>query len=426
MTVNYAMVGCGGMGMRHAHGYIEARRTFESMNLAAVCDVFDAAANKVADEVERATGRRPRVYTDFARMLESERGLDAVEVVTDTRAHHSFSIQALEAGKHVMTEKPMGLTMRACHLMTEAQKRSGKVLSIAENFRRDPLNRLSKALLEAGAIGKVTFALDFAIGGAGNQGVMHGTAWRAKKAAAGGLVMDAGVHNADLLLYFMGDAETVFASTAVLQPQRRQLSMTEMARNLAPMYAHREQAEGVAGQAVEQDAVDTAFVSVKFSSGAYGQLIMTDASQGYRLGAETIQGTEGTLIRSPSRSGKAPEIRRPGGGVMKGDELLALVPDWRLDDKTAALWGGERLASYEMPWEEIDRKVIAIEYQDFVEAIEQGGQPEVGAEGGMAALGLVYAVLESGHCGQPVKMADVIAGRISDYQSEINRSAGIK
>ncbi len=423
MTLNFAMVGCGGMGLRHAHGYIEARRTFESLDLAAVCDVHEAAAARVADEVERATGRRPRVYTDFRRMLDQERSLDAVEVVTDTRMHHKFAVEALRAGKHVMTEKPMGLTMRACHIMADAARDAGKVLSVAENFRRDPMNRLAKALLDGGAIGTPWFALDIAV--SGSQGVMHGTEWRAHKSAAGGVVMDAGVHNADLLLYLMGDVDTVFAETGVVRASREVKSMSAMNANLAQFYAHREEAEARPAGAVDQDAVDTAFAVLRFKSGAMGQLTMTDSSLGWRLGAETVQGSEGTLVRSPSRSGKGPEVRRPDGSVLSGDSLLALVPDWELDAKTAALWGGKRMASYDMPWEEIDRKVIAIEYQDFVEAVEQGREPEVGPEAGMAALGLLYAVLESGHARASVRLDDVLSGNVAAYQREINEAAGI-
>jgi predicted dehydrogenase len=418
------MVGCGGMGLRHAYGYIEARRLFESLDLAAVCDLHETAANKVADEVERATGRRPKVYTDFRRMLDQERGLDAVEVVTETRMHHAFSVQALQAGKHVMTEKPMGLTLLACRLMAEAARKSGKTLAVAENFRRDPLNRLGKALIEAGAIGRPLFALDIAVSG-GSDGVMHGTAWRARKDRAGGIVMDAGVHNADLLLYYMGDVDVVYAETGVMRPVRQRLSMSRMNPNLAAFYAHREAAEGTEHRQLEQDAVDTAFALVKFKSGAIGQFTMTDSAPGYRLAAETVHGSEGTLVRSPSRSGKGPEIRRPDGAVLKGDNLLGLVPGWRLDAKTAALWRGDRLASYDLPWEQIDRKIIAIEYQDFVEAIEGRRPPEVGPLEGMQALALLYAVLESGHARAPVKFDDVISGSVSEYQKEIDAAAGI-
>ena len=67
MTFKIALVGCGGMGRRHANGYIELRKYFDSLSLAAVCDVHEDVASTVADIVGDATGSRPDIYTDFDR-----------------------------------------------------------------------------------------------------------------------------------------------------------------------------------------------------------------------------------------------------------------------------------------------------------------------------------------------------------------------
>ena len=77
MTLQLAIVGCGGMGLRHAHGYIELRKKFDSFKLVAVCDRYEEAANHVASVVEDATGERPIVYTDLDKMLDSESGLES-------------------------------------------------------------------------------------------------------------------------------------------------------------------------------------------------------------------------------------------------------------------------------------------------------------------------------------------------------------
>ena len=105
MTINFAIVGCGGMGMRHAYGYTEILKIFgkqgipgaESINLAAVCDLHTGPASSVADMIEQETGSRPRVYLDFETMLNEMSDLDAVDIVTDTPWHHKFSI-ALDPG----------------------------------------------------------------------------------------------------------------------------------------------------------------------------------------------------------------------------------------------------------------------------------------------------------------------------------------
>ena len=100
--------------LRHAFAYIELRKHFDTFELVAVCDRHAESANHVASEVETATGQRPDIYTDFDQMLADIDDLAAIDITTDTRMHHSFAIAAMKAGVSVLTEKPMGLTMRAC------------------------------------------------------------------------------------------------------------------------------------------------------------------------------------------------------------------------------------------------------------------------------------------------------------------------
>jgi len=424
MTFKIALVGCGGMGRRHAHGYIELRKYFDTVEMAAVCDVHEDVAATVADEINDETGVRPDIYTDFDEML-AQADIDGVAIVTSTPMHHRFAIKAMEAGLHVITEKPMGLTLKACRQMREVSSKTGKVMAIAENYRRDPMNRLTRALIEAGAIGTPYFTLDIGVGSS-NGAVMHSTVWRAKKEQAGGAPLDAGVHNADMMLYLLGGADTVFAEIAINEKQRTLRPMSEVAPGLAAMYSHRKEDGYSTGDKVEQTAADTAFGVIKFKSGAIGQLLMTDTSHGQSLGVTTISGSTGTMYRPRSRSGESPRIVRGDGSVVTGDELLDLVPDWELDDITSILWdGARRISSYEMKFKAIDSKILAYEYLDMVQAAETGGQPEVGPKEGMDALGLAYALMESGAKGAPVTVEDVVEGRESAFQDEIDAEMGI-
>jgi hypothetical protein len=83
------------------------------------------------------------------------------------------------------------------------------------------------------------------------------------------------------------------------------------------------------------------------------------------------------------------------------------------------------MASYEMPFADIDRKLIAIEYQELAEAITKRRPVEVGPEVGMKSLGFVYATLESGLLHKPVRMADILEGVVEGYQKEVNAANGI-
>jgi hypothetical protein len=153
---------------------------------------------------------------------------------------------------------------------------------------------------------------------------------------------------------------------------------------------------------------------------------MTDTSHGQSLGVTTISGSTGTLYRPRSRSGEGPRIVRGDGSEITGDALLDLVPDWELDDNTSILWdGARRISSYDLEFRAIDSKILAYEYLDMVHAAETGGQPEVGPKEGMEALGLAYALMESGAKRAPVSIEDVVEGRESGFQDEIDVEMGI-
>ena len=148
-----AIVGCGGMGGRHLLGLKELYESgLRNVDLAAVCDLRRDNAEHLADRAAELLGRRPLVFEDMSKMVSELPGLQAAAITTDTGSHHIVASAALKLGLHVPCEKPLALTMRGCNLILGAQQRSGKVLSVAENYRRDPMARLTKALVDAGAI----------------------------------------------------------------------------------------------------------------------------------------------------------------------------------------------------------------------------------------------------------------------------------
>ena len=227
-------VGCGRMGLRHLYGQVELRRQgFDTFELVALCDLHESAAGYVAQQAEEAFGRRPRTYSSFETMLERER-LDAVDIVTDTQTHHGYALEAFDAGAHVATEKPMALTVRACQRVVEGARKAGRTLSVSENYRRDPMNRLTRALIQGGAIGEPQMMINMAVGGGGDRRVV--TAWRSMKLRSGGPVLEQGVHTADLILYFMGDVLRVSAETHLWD---KRLYTTQEPGLMSGTYAHR-------------------------------------------------------------------------------------------------------------------------------------------------------------------------------------------
>ena len=111
---------------------------------------------------------------------------------------------------------------------------------------------------------------------------------------------------------------------------------------------------------------------------------------------------------------------------MRGEHVLELVPDFELDATTSRMFGGRgRPGSYDLPYKRADRKLIAVELQDFADAVVDGREPEVTGETGLKDVALVYAILESGYLRQPVELADVVQDTSNAYQQEINESVGL-
>src|SRR5262249_2884677 len=126
------------------------------------------------------------------------------------------AIKAFEAGIDVLCEKPLTLTVGEGVRLVEAAKKAGRKLGTAENYRRDPINRLGKALLDAGAIGR-PFLMTQQSAGSGEFVII--TPWRHRK-DRGGIVIDMGVHYMDILEYYLGEIESVVGMNAIVDPLR--------------------------------------------------------------------------------------------------------------------------------------------------------------------------------------------------------------
>jgi predicted dehydrogenase len=111
--VPICLVGCGGMGSRHVQGFAALARTgMSNVELVAVCDVREDNALRVAGEAEAALGVRPRIHRSIADAI-ADPSIVAFDVVTEAFSHLSVVLPALEAGRHVLCEKPHEQTVRS-------------------------------------------------------------------------------------------------------------------------------------------------------------------------------------------------------------------------------------------------------------------------------------------------------------------------
>ena len=208
-----ALVGCGGMGTRHLYGLRElVQSPFANVELAALCDIKQENVEMAAVKVEELLGFAPQTFTDLEAMAKAIPDLAMVDVVTDPSVHHTVVCQALDLGLHVLVEKPLAITVKACRLMIEAAERNGRLLSVAENYRRDPSARLVRHLIDKGVIGTPYMGLFHSLS-TGNR--IFITPWR-HLIDKGGPLIDMGVHFTDLIRYQLGDIAEVYGDARLI------------------------------------------------------------------------------------------------------------------------------------------------------------------------------------------------------------------
>jgi predicted dehydrogenase len=193
--VKVAIIGCGGI----ANGkHLPSLSKLKNVELVAFCDVLIERAEKAAAEygVDNAN-----VYEDYRELLENEE-IEVVHVLTPNDSHAEISIAALDAGKHVMCEKPMAKTSAEARQMVEAAKRSGKKLTIGYNNRFRPDSQHLHKLCERGDLGEVYYAKAHAIR---RRAVPTWGVFLDEEKQGGGPLIDIGTHALDLTLWMMNN-----------------------------------------------------------------------------------------------------------------------------------------------------------------------------------------------------------------------------
>ncbi len=418
-TIRLAIVGCGGMGHRHMYGLAELHRVgWKRFDLVGACDPVIANAESLAEKAEERFGKKPTVVANLEELAKI--GIEAVDVTTTPPYHHTVAVETLGRGWHTMVEKPMGLTVRACNLICRAADQSDAVLSVAENYRRDPINRLAKALLDAEVIGKPRFLMHHAIGGSNRMLI---SVWRHQKDQSG-VLLDVGVHYADMIEYLLGEVETVYAQTRLHEPIRHNPAAVtgESGSNPAGVYTEWQRKMPAEFEATAEDA---AYATLTFKNGVVGQYIEDHGAWGQGSWLRKIHGANGSMTLPGDRSGGVISLQIEGQGTIDDEKLLDLVPNFHLDAVTTDLFGGNRLWQYDSQFVDTDAKIIAIEYGDFAEAIAGNHPIEVDVYQGTRSVAISYAMLESGATDQIVHIDKMLDESINTYQKEIDDGLGI-
>ena len=213
-----------------------------------------------------------KVYETYYDMI-NDPEIDAVSICVENRSHAEITTYALYAGKHVLCEKPMAVTLAECESMVAAAERNGKHLMIGHNMRFDPVHRKAKELLDGGIIGDIiTFRATMGNAGPENWSMEAGSTWFFdKQKAAMGALSDLGIHKVDLLQYLTGQK--------VIETTAKVMTLNKHTATGAPITVD-----------------DNALCILRMNGGAVGTLAASWTVYGKECNSTCLYGTKGIML----------------------------------------------------------------------------------------------------------------------------------
>lgn len=195
--VKIGIIGCGGI----ANGkHLPALKKLPNVQMVAFCDIIKEKAEQAA----KAYGTPDaKVFTDYHDILKMD-DIEVVHVLTPNRSHSFITVDALEAGKHVMCEKPMAINAEEAKKMVDAAKRTGKKLTIGYQNRQRPDSLYVKRECDEGTLGDIYYAKAIALR---RRAVPTWGVFLNEYEQGGGPLIDIGTHALDLTLWCMNNYE---------------------------------------------------------------------------------------------------------------------------------------------------------------------------------------------------------------------------
>jgi UDP-N-acetyl-2-amino-2-deoxyglucuronate dehydrogenase len=206
-AIRVGIVGLGGISLMHEAGYTEVS---DLAQIAAMCDV-DAEA-----VAQRAAPYGARIFTDWHALV-ADPGIDLVDVTTPHKLHYPIALAALEAGKHVLVEKPMAMTGREADHLVQTARARGLTFTVAENTRYIAAYQAAARLLVAGELGQIRQVRAY-IGGSEAVRIRSRVSWVGDPEEKG-VLHDSGVHTFYLMKWLFGGIREVQAFAFRVLPE---------------------------------------------------------------------------------------------------------------------------------------------------------------------------------------------------------------
>ena len=344
--IRVGMLGCGKIAqVRHIPEYAD--------NANVQLYAFYNPTVKRAEDMAAKYGGK--VYATAEELI-ADPNIDAVSVCAANYAHAELTIKALKAGKHVLCEKPMAVTIEECDEMVKAAKESGKYLMIAHNQRLAKAHACAKQLIDDGLIGDiVSFRTTFGHGGPETWSINPGknTWFFDKSKAAMGVMADLGVHKTDLIHFLTG--ERVIRTTAKLATIDKR---------------------GEDGELIGVD--DNAFCIYEMTGGIVGTMTASWTFYGAEDNSTILYGTKG-IMRIYDDPAHSIVVK-----LATGEEKFYDVEQIQTNDN------------------QTKSGVIDL----WVDCIVNGKAPEISGESALYAMRAVFASIKSSEIGQAVEIEE--------------------
>jgi UDP-N-acetyl-2-amino-2-deoxyglucuronate dehydrogenase len=347
-TLGFAIVGCGMIARFHARALAEVPGT----RLAALVSRSADSAKKMKDELKLDAD----LYTSIADALDQP-DVHVVIITTPSGAHLDPAVQAAQAGRHVVVEKPLEITAARCDAIIEACDKAGVQLCTIFPSRFGDANVELKKAVDSGRFGRLTLG-ETTCKWWRSQAYYDEGGWKGTQALdGGGALMNQAIHNVDLLQWMMGPVEQVSGFTATLAHERIEVE-------------------------------DTAVACLRFASGALGVIQATTSVHPGLPKTIGVHGDRGTVVIEQDDV-----LRWDFVGETKEDEAIRR----RFAQKTGASGGSSNPAA-------ISHQGHARQLLDFTEAIRAGRKPLVDGREGRKAVAIIEAIYKSAATGRAVTL----------------------
>lgn len=357
--VKIGIIGCGGIGTQK---HMPALSRLKNVKLVAFCDIIKERAEKACKEfgVDGA-----KVYVDYKELLKDE-SIEVVHVCTPNRSHSFISIDAMEAGKHVMCEKPMAKTTAEAKDMVEAAKRTGKKLTVGyqNRYREDSL--YLKRACENDELGEVYFAKAHALR---RRAVPTWGVFLNEDEQGGGPLIDIGTHAVDLTLWMMNNYKPQMVVGSVFKKLGHQTETGNVWGDWNPE---------------EYTVEDSAFGFIKMQDGS---TIIVESS--WALNTLEVEEARTSLCGTKAGADMKDGIRING---VKYNKQYTEKPD--LSTGGVAFYDGKALEPQD------------VEAEMWIDAIINDTDVLVKPEEALVVTQILEAIYESAKTGQPVVFND--------------------